>query len=296
MKQYLNLLREVRNHGTMKPNRTGINTQASFGHTLKFDMTNGFPILTSKKIHWPSVVHELLWFISGETNIEYLQQKGVRIWNEWADENGNLGPVYGRMWRKFPSYIAIQHDTGFNEVSCFQIDQLQNVIDKLKTNPYDRRLVVSAWNPVLLPDDNLSFAENVAKGKQALPPCHYSFQFVTTWNDSHKRNELNLIWNQRSVDLFLGLPFNISSYALLLHMVAHVVGMTPRMLMFSGADCHIYENHFDAVDEQLSRAHDLYELPDLKLNPNVDCLNFTYEDIELVGYKHHPAIKGKVAV
>lgn len=272
MRNYLDLLDEVLHYGERKSNRTGIDTLCKFHATLEFTLQEGFPIVTTKKIHWKSIVHELLWFISGDTNIKYLQDNGVRIWNEWADENGDLGPVYGSRWRFFNG-----------------VDQLQNVINTLRTNPDDRRLIVSSWDPRLLPDNSKSFAENVKNGKQALPPCHYSFQFV------HINGKLNLIWNQRSVDLFLGLPFNISSYALLLEMVAHITGLTPHKLVFSGADCHIYENHITQVKEQLTRTP--YSRPSLILSSDVKEIDeFTYDDIELDGYQCHSSLTGKVAI
>lgn len=281
MRNYLDLLREIDANGIEKENRTGVKTKSVFGKSLEFDLAYGFPVVTTKKIHLKSVIHELLWFISGNTNIRYLQENGVRIWNEWADEDGNLGPVYGHMWRKWPRSDGST------------IDQLGKAIETLKTDPDDRRIIVNAWNPEYLPIKGKSFSENVHLGKQALPPCHYSFQFVS-YNNNGTR-ELNLLWNQRSVDCFLGLPFNITSYALLLAMVAHVVRMRPRKLVFHGGDCHLYENHLEQVRTQIQR--EPYPLPDLRLNPAIDNIDdFTYDDIEIVNYHHHPTLKGKVAV
>jgi len=274
MKVYQDLLKDILANGERKENRTGIDTICTFGRTLRFDVSEGFPIVTTKKVYWPGVLHELLWFVAGGTNVKYLQDNKVRIWNEWCDENGDLGPVYGKQWRNFNGQ---------------GIDQLQNVIDKLRTNPNDRRLIISAWNPAVLPDDNASFSENVANGKQALPPCHYSLQFV------HINGKLNLIFNMRSVDTFLGLPFNIASYALLLSMVAQVTNLKVGELVWSGADVHIYENHMEQIKEQLSRQP--LGRPVLGLNPDIKEIgDFTAADIQLIGYNHHPAIAAKVAV
>jgi len=276
MRQYLDLLEDIVENGEVKENRTGIDTLCTFGKTLRFNLQDGFPLVTTKKVYWSGVVHELLWFISGNTNIKYLTDNKVNIWNQWADENGDLGPVYGSRWRSWESENGV-------------IDQLQNVIDTLRTNPNDRRLIVSAWDPRVLPDNNKSFSENVADGKQALPPCHYSFQFVQL------NGKLNLIWNQRSVDSFLGLPFNIASYALLLEMVAQITGLQANELVFSGADVHVYSNHFDQIKEQLSR--EPFDLSKLVLNKNIKEIDdFKFSDISLIDYKHHEAIKAKVAV
>jgi len=315
--QYLNLLQFILSCGEYKENRTGIGTYAVFGTQMRFDMNDGFPLFTTKLVHFPSIAHELLWFISGSTNIKYLQDNGVRIWNEWADENGELGPVYGYQWRKWEDWkiecysdIAVGQAVepawmGYEWVGHIskdsrglisdyglyhrKIDQLQNVIDKLRTNPNDRRLIVTAWNPGVLPFDDLSFAENVAREKQALPPCHAFYQFF------HINGKLSLHMYQRSVDSFLGLPFNIASYALLLHMVAQVTNLEPYELVWTGGDTHIYENHIEQISEQVQRSP--LTLPRLELNP--DCReidDFKYEDISLVDYHHWPALKGKVAV
>jgi len=275
MKQYLDLLQDVLDNGELKENRTGVDTLSIFSRQLRFNLNDGFPLMTTKRVYWTGVAHELLWFISGNTNIKYLQDNNVHIWDEWADTDGNLGPVYGRMWRRFPHNDTI-------------IDQLQSVIDRLRTNPNDRRLVVSAWNPALLPDTSKTFGENVADGKQALPPCHYSFQFV------HINGKLNLIWNQRSVDVFLGLPFNIASYGLLLKMVAHITNLQANELVFSGADVHLYTNHIDQAKEQLSR--EPRQLPKLSIVGDVKEIDdFTIDNIQLSEYNPHSTIKAPVA-
>jgi len=273
MKQYQDLLKKILDKGELKQNRTGISTYALFHETLRFDISKGFPICTTKSVYWKGVVHELLWFIAGGTNIKYLQDNNVHIWDAWADENGELGPIYGNRWRDFDG-----------------VDQLKNIIDTLRTNPDDRRMIVTAWDPRLLPDGTKSFGENVACGKQALPPCHYCFQFV------HINGKLNLIWNQRSVDTPIGLPFNIASYALLLHMVAHITGLEANELVFSGADVHLYVNQIHGVLTQLKRTP--LDLPTLELNQNIrEIDDFTFDDILLLDYKHHDKIDmGKVAV
>jgi len=270
--QYLQLVDMIRQEGERKENRTGVDTFAIYGTQMRFNLKYGFPLMTTKYTHFPAIAHELLWFISGDTNIRYLQENGVRIWNEWADENGDLGPVYGHQWRNFNG-----------------VDQLQNVIDTLRTNPNDRRIIVSAWNPEVLPDNSLSFSENVAQGRQALPPCHSFFQFF------HLNGKLSLQMYQRSVDSFLGLPFNIASYALLLQMVAHVTDLQAHEFIWVGGDTHLYENHMEQIDEQLNRVP--YDFPTVRLNPDIKEIDdFTIDDIELVGYQHHPKLTGKVAV
>jgi len=272
MYNYIDLLKKIKTLGEEKTDRTGTGTISLFGEHLKYDLNDGFPIVTTKYIHFKSVVHELLWFISGDTNTKYLVDNGVKIWNEWADCNGNLGPLYGKQWRNADG-----------------VDQLQYVIDELKTNPDSRRLVVDSWNVKSLPRSELTFSENVIRGRMALAPCHYSFQFV------HYNRNLDLIWNQRSVDTCLGLPFNIASYALLLHMVSQIVGMNPRHLVFSGADCHIYKNHLGLIDEQLDRVP--HKLPEIKLNPDIKNIDdFTFDDIELIGYEHDKAIRMPIAI
>lgn len=277
---YLDLLRLVLNEGTEKGDRTGTGTLSHFGAQLRFDLASGFPLLTTKKVHFKSIVYELLWFLSGSTHVDYLQENGVRIWNEWATAEqtarfnrpaGDLGPVYGHQWR---NYGATKNEEGrYNNDG---VDQITQVIEQIKTNPNSRRLIVSGWNP--------SEAEQVA-----LPPCHTLFQFFVA------DNKLSCQLYQRSADLFLGVPFNIASYALLTHMVAQVCGLDIGEFIWTGGDCHIYQNHREQVELQLTR--DLYPLPTLALNPEVkDIFAFNYKDISVNGYESHPAIKAKVAV
>lgn len=274
MRQYLDLVRRVIDEGVVKEDRTGTGTRSVFGHQMRFDLSEGFPLVTTKKIHMKSIVHELLWFIQGDTNIEYLTQNGVRIWNEWADENGDLGPVYGHQWRNWNSE---------------DIDQLSNVINTLKNNPDSRRMLVSAWNPSVLPDTSKSFSENVANGKAALPPCHAFFQFYVA------NGKLSCQLYQRSADIFLGVPFNIASYALLTEMLAQVCGYQAGEFIHTLGDAHIYTNHMDQIALQLSRTPK--PLPTLKLNKAItDLFAFRAEDIEIVNYEPHPGIKGVVAV
>ena len=274
MKQYLDLVKHVLEHGAVKADRTGTGTKSVFGYQMRFDLSEGFPMVTTKKLHLKSIIHELLWFLKGDTNISYLQENGVRIWNEWADENGNLGPVYGHQWRNWNSE---------------GIDQIQQVIQLLKTNPDSRRMIVSAWNPSVLPDTSVSFSENVRNGKAALPPCHAFFQFYVA------DDKLSCQLYQRSADVFLGVPFNIASYALLTLMVAQVCGYQPGDFIHTFGDAHIYSNHMEQIELQLSR--DPRPLPVMVLNPEVqDILDFTYEDFELRDYNPHPRIKGTVAV
>ncbi len=274
MKQYLNLVQEVLDKGVQKGDRTGTGTKSIFGHQMRFDLAEGFPLVTTKKVHLKSIIHELLWFLKGETNIAYLKEHGVRIWDEWADENGDLGPVYGYQWRNW-------NGEG--------IDQIKEVIDTLKTNPDSRRIMVSAWNPSVLPDTSISFAENVANNKAALPPCHSFFQFYVA------EGKLSCQLYQRSADVFLGVPFNIASYALLTMMVAQVCDLEVGDFIHTFGDVHIYNNHIEQVNLQLSRTP--YALPKMKINPNVkDIFSFTYEDFTLEDYVSHPAIKGQVSV
>lgn len=274
MKQYHDLLKHVLEHGNQKGDRTGTGTLSVFGYQMRFDLAEGFPMVTTKKLHLKSIIHELLWFLKGDTNIAYLQENGVRIWNEWADENGDLGPVYGHQWRNWNSE---------------EIDQIKEVIDTLKNNPNSRRMLVSAWNPSVLPDTSVSFAENVAKGKAALPPCHAFFQFYVA------DGKLSCQLYQRSADIFLGVPFNIASYALFTLMMAQVCGYQPGDFIHTFGDAHIYNNHMEQVELQLSR--DPRPLPTMKLNPEVkDIFDFTFDDFELLNYDPHPHIKGVVAV
>ncbi|MDP2687766.1 MAG: thymidylate synthase [Aequorivita sp.] len=274
MKQYHDLLKHVMEHGTEKQDRTGTGTKSVFGYQMRFDLSEGFPMVTTKKLHLKSIIYELLWFLNGDTNIKYLQENGVRIWNEWADENGNLGPVYGHQWRNWNSE---------------EIDQISEIIQTLKTNPDSRRMLVSAWNPSVMPNTSKPFSENVANGKAALPPCHAFFQFYVA------EGKLSCQLYQRSADIFLGVPFNIASYALLTLMVAQVCGYQPGDFVHTFGDAHIYSNHFDQVELQLSRKP--LPLPKMLLNPNVkDIFGFTFDDFTLVDYNPHPHIKGAVAI
>lgn len=264
MRQYLDLMRHVKKHGVRKEDRTGTGTLSVFGHQMRFDLRHDFPVVTTKKLHLKSIVHELLWFLRGETNIHYLKENGVSIWNEWADENGELGPIYGYQWRSWPTPDG-RH-----------IDQISQVIEQIKTKPDSRRLIVSAWNVGEI--DNM-----------ALPPCHAFFQFYVA------EGRLSCQLYQRSADIFLGVPFNIASYALLTLMVAQVTGLQPGEFVWTGGDCHLYSNHLEQVDLQLSR--EPYPLPQMKLNPEVTSIfDFKYEDFELTGYQSHAAIKAPVAV
>ncbi len=264
MKNYLDLLRHVRDTGTRKSDRTGTGTVSVFGHQMRFDLSRGFPLVTTKKCHLRSIIHELLWFLKGETNIRYLKDNGVTIWDEWADEQGNLGPVYGYQWRSWPAPDG-RH-----------IDQIQRVLDDLKNNPDSRRIIVSAWNVADL-------------DKMALAPCHAFIQFYVA------DGKLSCQLYQRSADLFLGVPFNIASYALLTMMVAQVTGLKPGDFVHTLGDAHIYLNHFDQVNEQLTR--EPRPLPTMKINPEVkDLFAFRFEDFTLEGYDPHPAIKAPVAV
>lgn len=264
MKQYLDLLKHVKENGTYKGDRTGTGTRSVFGYQMRFDLSEGFPLLTTKKLHLKSIIHELLWFLKGDTNVRYLQENGVRIWNEWADENGDLGPIYGYQWRSWPDYNG-----GF-------IDQIAEAVETIKHNPDSRRIIVSAWNVAALPE-------------MKLPPCHAFFQFYVA------DGRLSLQLYQRSADIFLGVPFNIASYALLLMMVAQVTGLEPGEFIHTLGDAHIYTNHFAQVDEQLSR--EPRALPRMVINPDVkDILGFTYDDFRLEDYNPHPHIKATVAV
>ena len=274
MKQYHDLVRHVMEHGAVKQDRTGTGTKSVFGYQMRFDLNEGFPMVTTKKLHLKSIIYELLWFLKGDTNIAYLQEKGVRIWNEWADEHGNLGPVYGHQWRNWNSE---------------EIDQITEVIETLKNNPDSRRMLVSAWNPSVLPDTKQSFGENVAQGKAALPPCHAFFQFYVA------DGKLSCQLYQRSADIFLGVPFNIASYALLTMMMAQVCGYAPGDFVHTFGDAHIYSNHFEQLELQLSR--EPRPLPKMILNPEIkDIFDFTFEDFVLTDYHPHPHIKGAVAI
>ena len=274
MKQYLDLVSHVLEHGNEKGDRTGTGTKSVFGYQMRFDLSEGFPMVTTKKLHLKSIVYELLWFLKGDSNIKYLTENGVRIWNEWADENGDLGPVYGHQWRNW------NND---------EIDQIELVIKDLKNNPNSRRMLVSAWNPSVLPDTSKSFSENVANGKAALPPCHAFFQFYV-----HK-GKLSCQLYQRSADIFLGVPFNIASYALFTMMMAQVCGYEAGDFVHTLGDAHIYNNHLEQLE--LQRSRDPRPLPQMLLNPEIkDIFDFTFDDFTLLDYNPHPHIKGKVAV
>ncbi len=274
MKQYLDLAKHVIENGIEKSDRTGTGTRSIFGYQMRFDLAEGFPLVTTKKMHLKSIIYELLWFLKGDTNVHYLQKNGVRIWNEWATAKGDLGPVYGQQWRNWN-----------NE----SIDQIAQVVCELKRNPDSRRMLVSAWNPSVLPDPCKSFEENVAMKKAALPPCHAFFQFYVS------NGRLSLQLYQRSADLFLGVPFNIASYALLLQMVAQVTGWEVGEFIHTFGDAHIYLNHIEQINLQFTR--NPYPLPRMKLNPKkTNLFDFAYEDFQLVDYQYHPPIKGKVSV
>ena len=274
MQQYLDLIRHIQTNGVAKTDRTGTGTKSVFGYQMRFDLAQGFPMVTTKKLHLKSIIHELLWFLKGDTNIGYLQENGVRIWNEWADENGNLGPVYGHQWRNWNSE---------------EIDQIKDIIHSLKTNPDSRRMLVSAWNPSVLPDTAKSFAENVANNKAALPPCHAFFQFYVA------EGRLSCQLYQRSADVFLGVPFNIASYALLTMMMAQVCELEAGDFVHTFGDAHIYSNHKEQIELQLTRTP--RSLPTMRINPAVkDLFAFTYDDFELLDYNPHPLIKGAVAI
>lgn len=278
MKPYLNLLENVLLQGCLKNDRTQTGVISSFGHQLKFDLASGFPLVTTKKIYWKAIVHELLWFLSGDTNISYLNQNQVHIWDEWATETGDLGRIYGKQW------------TDWNGVN-----QIQEAVRLLKEQPDSRRIIVSAWNVSDLPDEKLSPQENVQMGKQALAACHTLFQFYTQPTENALKRKLSCLMYQRSADLFLGVPFNIASYALLTHMMAQVSGMDVGELVVSLGDSHIYCNHIDPVRQQIMR--EPYPLPTLRLNPDIlDIFAFKESDIELINYQSHPLIKAPVAV
>lgn len=277
MQQYLGLLQHILDDGCRKQDRTGTGTLSIFGHQLRFDLSQGFPAITTKKLHMKSVIHELLWFIDGGTNTRYLKENGVRIWDQWADSDGNLGPVYGAQWRSWSD--------GQNR----SIDQLSEVIENLKSRPYSRRHVVSAWNPAQLPDETIAPNKNPAKGKMALAPCHTLFQFHVA------DGRLSCQLYQRSADVFLGVPFNIASYALLTLMMAQVLKLEPGDFIHTFGDAHIYLNHLDQVHIQLQRQP--YTLPHMVLNPDINILfDFRAEDIELKNYQFHPQIRAPIAV
>lgn len=264
MQQYLKLLSRIITEGVTKTDRTGTGTKSVFGNQMRFDLADGFPLLTTKKLHLKSIIYELLWFLRGDTNVKYLQEHGVRIWNEWADENGDLGPVYGHQWRSWPDYNG------------GTIDQIQNVLDMIKNHPDSRRMIVSAWNPAEIE-------------QMALPPCHCLFQFYVA------DGKLSLQLYQRSADTFLGVPFNVASYALLLQMMAQVCGLKPGEFIHTTGDTHLYLNHLEQAKLQLTRTP--RKLPTMKINPDVKNLfDFKYEDFELEGYDPWPHIAATVSV
>ncbi len=274
MKQYLDLIKHVVKNGVEKSDRTGTGTKSVFGYQMRFDLSEGFPMVTTKKLHTKSIIYELLWFLNGDTNIDYLKNNGVKIWDDWADENGNLGPVYGFQWRNW------NNDN---------IDQISELIETIKTNPDSRRMLISAWNPSVLPDTSKSFSENVRNGKAALPPCHAFFQFYVS------NNKLSCQLYQRSADVFLGVPFNIASYALLTHMIAHVCNLEVGNFVHTFGDAHIYNNHINQINLQLSR--EPRKLPTLKIKRKVESIfDFKFEDFEIINYDPHPHIKGLVSV
>ena len=274
MKQYHDLVKHVLAEGNQKGDRTGTGTKSVFGYQMRFDLSEGFPMVTTKKLHLKSIIYELLWFLKGDTNIKYLTENGVRIWNDWADENGDLGPVYGHQWRNW---------------NDDEIDQIKDVVKTLKNNPNSRRMMVSAWNPSVMPDTSKTFSNNVANGKAALPPCHAFFQFYVA------DGKLSCQLYQRSADIFLGVPFNIASYALFTMMMAQVCGYLPGEFIHTFGYAHIYNNHVEQLELQLSR--DIRPLPKMVLNPEIkDIFDFDFEDFTLVDYNPHPHIKGAVAV
>ncbi|ATC95572.1 thymidylate synthase [Pseudoalteromonas tunicata] len=277
MKQYLELMRHVKEHGVKKEDRTGTGTISVFGYQMRFNLSEGFPLVTTKKCHLKSIIHELLWFLAGDTNIKYLTDNGVKIWDGWATEEGELGPVYGAQWR---SWQGLDGQV---------IDQIAELIKQIKTNPDSRRLIVSAWNPAVLPDTQFSPSENAAMGKQALPPCHTLFQFYVL------EGKLSCQLYQRSADILLGVPFNIASYALLTMMIAQVCDLKVGDFVHTFGDAHLYSNHLEQVDEQLSRTP--FPKPTMKINPAVkDIFAFKFEDFELENYQAHPHIKAPVAI
>jgi thymidylate synthase len=261
--QYEDLLRHVLEHGSSRPDRTGTGSRSIFGHQMRYDLSRGFPLVTTKRVHFRSIAYELLWFLRGDSNVRWLQDRKVTIWDEWAAPDGELGPVYGVQWRSWPT-----PDGG-------HIDQISQVLDQLRNDPTSRRMIVSAWNVAEVP-------------RMALPPCHLLFQFYVA------DGRLSCQLYQRSADLFLGVPFNIASYALLVHLVAQQVGLQPGDFVWTGGDCHIYDNHVDQVREQLSR--EAYPFPQLAVRPATSLFDYDFDDLEVVGYQHHPALRAPVAV
>ena len=274
MKQYHDLVKHVLENGTEKSDRTGTGTKSVFGYQMRFDLQEGFPLVTTKKLHLKSIIYELLWFLKGETNIGYLKDNGVKIWDAWANENGDLGPVYGFQWRNW------NNDN---------IDQISQLIETIKRNPDSRRMLISAWNPSVLPETSKTFSENIKLGKAALPPCHAFFQFYVA------NNKLSCQLYQRSADIFLGVPFNIASYALLTEMISHVCNLQAGDFVHTFGDAHIYKDHVDQMELQLKR--EPRTLPGLKINKKVESIfDFKYEDFEVLNYNPHPHIKGNVSI
>jgi thymidylate synthase len=277
MKQYLDLMRHVRDNGIQKGDRTGTGTRSVFGYQMRFDLQEGFPLVTTKKLHLRSIIHELLWFLKGDTNIAYLKENGVKIWDEWATEDGDLGPVYGYQWRNWPV------------PGGGHVDQIAQLVEQIKKTPNSRRLIVSAWNVADLPDESVSPQANVEQGRMALAPCHAFFQFYVA------DGRLSCQLYQRSADIFLGVPFNIASYALLTMMMAQVCRLEPGEFIHTLGDAHLYSNHMEQVETQLARTP--HPLPTMKINPDVDSIfDFRFEDFELVHYQHHEHIKAPIAV
>ncbi|HKI61247.1 MAG TPA: thymidylate synthase [Mariprofundaceae bacterium] len=277
MKSYLDLMRHVRDNGVQKGDRTGTGTKSVFGYQMRFDLAAGFPLVTTKKVHLKSIIHELLWFLKGETNTRYLTDNGVTIWNEWATGAGDLGPVYGFQWRNWPVPDGSH------------IDQIAQLIEQIKTKPNSRRLIVSAWNVADLPDESISPQANVEQGKMALAPCHAFFQFYVA------DGKLSCQLYQRSADIFLGVPFNIASYALLTMMIAQVCGLKAGDFVHTFGDAHLYSNHAEQVETQLAR--EPLPLPEMKLNPAVtNIFDFTFKDFELTGYECHAGIRAPIAI
>ncbi|ATX82849.1 thymidylate synthase [Mariprofundus ferrinatatus] len=277
MKAYLDLMRHVRDHGTQKGDRTGTGTKSVFGYQMRFDLSEGFPLVTTKKVHLKSIIHELLWFLNGDTNTRYLTENGVTIWNEWATEDGSLGPVYGFQWRNWPTPDGKL------------VDQVSELIEQIKTKPNSRRLIVSAWNVADLPDESISPQANVANGKMALAPCHAFFQFYVA------DGKLSCQLYQRSADIFLGVPFNIASYALLTMMIAQVCDLEPGDFVHTFGDAHLYSNHMEQVETQLAR--EPFPLPTMKINPDIKSIfDFKFEDFELEGYECHAGIRAPIAI
>jgi thymidylate synthase len=276
MQQYLDLVRHIMDHGTDRPDRTGTGTRSIFGHQMRFDLAAGFPLVTTKRTHLKSVIHELLWFIRGETRLDYLHENGVTIWDEWATAEGDLGPIYGAQWRRWNTRDGV-------------VDQLADLVEQLRERPYSRRLLVSAWNVADLPDETRSPQDNAAAGRMALAPCHTLFQFYVA------DGKLSCQLYQRSADVFLGVPFNIASYALLTLMLAQVTELAPGDFVHTLGDAHLYRNHFEQVRELLSR--EPFPLPTMHLNPEVrDLFAFRFEDFRLEGYQSHPGIRAPIAI